>query len=66
MEARGFGQVFAAGALLAITTTVTMRPDAYDANGSPPAPLVAIGLAVSLMLSAHEDRVDDGRITQSW
>ena len=46
-----FAQGFAAGALLAMITD-TMLPEAYQEAGLATGSLVAIGFAVSLMLSA--------------
>jgi ZIP family zinc transporter len=46
-----FAQGFAAGALLAMITD-TMLPEAYDVAGTSTGALVAIGFAISLMLSA--------------
>jgi ZIP family zinc transporter len=46
-----FAQGFAAGALLAMITD-TMLPEAYDVEGTSTGALVAIGFAISLMLSA--------------
>ena len=46
-----FAQGFAAGALLAMITD-TMLPEAYDIEGVSTGALVAIGFAISLMLSA--------------
>jgi zinc transporter, ZIP family len=46
-----FAQGFAAGALLAMITD-TMLPEAYDTEGVSTGALVAIGFAISLMLSA--------------
>jgi ZIP family zinc transporter len=46
-----FAQGFAAGALLAMVTD-TMLPEAYDVEGMKTGSLVAIGFAISLMLSA--------------
>jgi ZIP family zinc transporter len=46
-----FAQGFAAGALLAMVTN-TMLPEAYEEEGVSTGALVAIGFAISLMLSA--------------
>jgi ZIP family zinc transporter len=46
-----FAQSFAAGALLAMITD-TMLPEAYDVEQISTGSLVAIGFAISLMLSA--------------
>jgi ZIP family zinc transporter len=46
-----FAQGFAAGALLAMITD-TMLPEAYDVEHTSTGALVAIGFAISLMLSA--------------
>ena len=46
-----FAQGFAAGALLAMITD-TMLPESYDVEQVSTGALVAIGFAVSLMLSA--------------
>jgi len=46
-----FAQGFAAGALLAMVTD-TMLPEAYDVEQTNTGALVAIGFAISLMLSA--------------
>lgn len=46
-----FAQGFAAGALLAMITD-TMLPEAYEEEGLSTGSLVAIGFAISLMLSA--------------
>jgi ZIP family zinc transporter len=46
-----FAQGFAAGALLAMVTD-TMLPEAYEQEGTSTGALVAVGFAVSLMLSA--------------
>lgn len=46
-----FAQGFAAGALLAMVAD-TMLPEAYDVEGGNTGSLVAIGFAISLMLSA--------------
>ena len=47
----GFAQGFAAGALLAMVTD-TMLPEAYEVEGISTGALVAVGFAISLMLSA--------------
>jgi ZIP family zinc transporter len=46
-----FAQAFAAGALLAMVAD-TLLPEAYEVEGVATGSLVAIGFAISLMLSA--------------